>query len=84
MNAYPYQIAPQEPTKKQLWLAALTSLLCHLSPEEAVAAADRTLELCDDRWKEPPYVRCWQYEHNYPVGHQFVDIVPVPEDGNAG
>jgi hypothetical protein len=75
MNVYPYQIASNEPTKKQVWLAAMTSLLCHMQPEEAVEAADRALALCDERWREPGYVRCWQYEHNFGVGHQFVDLV---------
>ena len=71
MNAYPYQIAPQEPTKKQVWFAALTALLGHLLPDEAVAAADRALELCDERWREPEFVADWKYKHDFPVGHAF-------------
>lgn len=71
MNTYPYLITPHEPTKKQFWMAAFTSLLSHMQPEEAVLAADIALNLCNTRWEEPEWVECWQYKHNYPVGHRF-------------
>jgi hypothetical protein len=74
VNTYPYQTAAHEPTKKQLWLAAFTSLLCHMNPGEAIIAADEALELCDERWKDPEWVTTWQYKHNYAVGHQCVPI----------
>lgn len=66
-------IMPHEPTMKQLWLASFTSLLCHMQPEDAVEAADRALELCNAHWKEPEWVKTWQYKHNYPVGYEFAD-----------
>ncbi|WP_199098005.1 hypothetical protein [Dyella sp. ASV21] len=72
MNTYPYQINPHEPTKKQVWLASFTALLTHMSPEEAVEAADRALELSEKRWENPKWVRTWQFIHNYPVGHRVV------------
>lgn len=71
MNTYPYLITPHEPTRKQLWIAAFTSLLGRLSPEDAIKEADRSLQLCDDRWREPEWVSCWQFAHNYSVGHHF-------------
>jgi hypothetical protein len=71
MNTYPHLIGPHEPTKKQLWLASFTSLLSRLPPEEAVKEADRAIQLCDERWREPEWVTSWNYAHNYPVGHQF-------------
>lgn len=83
MHTYPYQLFAHEPTKKQLWIASMVSLLCHMSPEDAVAAADRALALCDKRWQDPAFVRTWQYEHNYPVGHTFVDINAVDSDSSA-
>lgn len=71
MQAYPYAITPHEPTKKQLWLASFTSLLARLSPEEAIREADRALDLCDERWRDPEYVTTWEYAHNHAVGHHF-------------
>jgi len=71
MNTNPYAINAHELTKKQLWLAAFTSLLCHMQPKEAVSAADEALELCDQRWQDPKWVETWQYSHNYPVGFVF-------------
>jgi hypothetical protein len=71
MNTYPYLINAHEPTKKQLWLAAFTSLLTRLPPEEAIKEADHALELCDARWEKPEWVESWQYTHSYPVGHRF-------------
>lgn len=83
MNTYPYQISPQEPTQKQLWLAAYTALLHRLSPAEAIKAADEALALCNERWSHPPYVTCWQYKHNYAVGHAFPNKeVPPQKDCN--
>lgn len=76
MNTYPYLITPHEPTKKQLWLAAFTSLLCHMQPEEAIKAADKSLELCDERWEHPQWIESWQYTHSYPVGHRFRHELP--------
>lgn len=71
MNTYPYLIGEHEPTKKQLWLAAFTSLLCHMQPRDALHAADEAVELCDARWEDPQWVRTWQYKHNFPIGHRF-------------
>lgn len=71
MQTSPYQTSPHEPTKKQLWLAAFTSLLCRLAPEDAIKEADRALELCDERWRDPKWVETWQYAHNYPLGFVF-------------
>ncbi|BFI95480.1 MAG: hypothetical protein RSP_09900 [Rhodanobacter sp.] len=83
MNTYPYLITPHEPTRKQLWLTAFTSLLCHMKPEEAVREADIALNLCDTRWEEPEWVRCWQYAHNYPVGHRFGQDPHVEKEDGA-
>lgn len=71
MQAYPYLIAPHEPTKKQVWLASFTALLTRMSPEEAVEAADRAMELCDEHWKDAMWVQSWHFKHEYPIGHQF-------------
>lgn len=71
MNTYPYSFQLHEPTKKQFWIASYLALLGHMSPEEAEQAADKALEICDSRWKEPEWVRDWDYRHNYPVGHHF-------------
>jgi hypothetical protein len=72
MENVPHNNAQHEPTKKQLWLAAFTSLLTRMDPEEAVQTADKALELCNERWKEPEWVWSWNYKHNFPVGHQFI------------
>jgi len=71
MDTHAHHIAPHEPTMKQLWLASFTSLLCHMQPEEAIKAADRALELCNEHWRDPDTVTTWQYKHNYPVGYRF-------------
>lgn len=71
MKHRPTQTSSNEMTMKDLWLASFTSLLCRLSPEEALSEADRALALCNDRWKEPDWVETWQYKHNYPVGTEF-------------
>lgn len=63
MNAYPYQISPQEPTQKQLWPAAYTALL-HRPPAEAVKAADEALTLCNEKWAHPELVETWQFKHS--------------------
>jgi hypothetical protein len=73
MKNFPETIQPHEPTMKQLWLACFTSLLARLTPEEAVAAADRSLVLCNEHWKNPGWVHSWQYKHNFPVGTEFKD-----------
>lgn len=83
MENVPHHPAQHEPTKKQLWLAAFTSLLTRMDPEEAVKAADKALDLCNERWKEPEWVWSWNYKHNFPVGHQFIkgahpsDVIPA-------
>jgi hypothetical protein len=71
MDAYPYTIHTHEPTRKQLWMASYIASLHHLSPEEAIQAADKALELANERWKHPDWIRTWQYRDNYPVGHEF-------------
>ncbi len=71
MNTFPYLINTHEPTKKQLWLTAFTSLLARLSPKEAAQEADQALQICDERWKEPQWAWSWQYKHAYPVGFEF-------------
>lgn len=78
MNDQPYALSPSEPTIKQVWLNAFTSLLSRLSPEEAMKEADRALELCNQRWKSPAWVWGWQYKHNYPVGAEFVHDPSLP------
>lgn len=60
-----------EPTRKQLWFAAFTAALHRLEPEKAISDADEALRLCDARWQNPPYVGTVNYEHDYPVGHNF-------------
>jgi hypothetical protein len=80
MHAYPYTITPHEITRKQLWMATFTALLHHLSPEEALIAADKALELAHERWKEPSWVRTWQYRDNYPIGHEFGLGPPLPDN----
>lgn len=80
MQTFPYFITPQEPTKKQVWLASFTSLLSRLSPEDAIKEADRALALCNERWIKPGWITTWQYSHNYPVGHTFD---PPESDGNG-
>lgn len=83
MHTFPHQICAHELTKKQLWLASFTSLLCRLSPEEAAKEADRALEVCEERWKAPAWVWSWQYKHNYPVGVVFKsDPALPPTDGS--
>lgn len=77
MNTYPYILQPHEPTRKQVWLEAFTSLLGHMGPDEAFEAADRALILCDQKWAAPEWVGSWQYRHNYPVGHVFRDSSAV-------
>jgi len=80
-HAQPYQVSPNEPTKKQVWLASFTALLTHMSPEEAVTAADRALELCDERWASPGWAWTWQFQQNFPVGHRFT---PAGYDASEG
>jgi hypothetical protein len=83
MNNFPHQISQHEPTKKQLWLAAFTSLLARLPPDEAVKQADLALELCDERWKEPQWVWSWEYKHSHPVGFEFRHDPSLPLTNEA-
>lgn len=71
MRSSPDHIQQHEPTMKQLWIACFTSLLARLPPEEAIVAADHSLELCNEHWAEPEWVHTWQYKHNYSVGTRF-------------
>lgn len=59
------------PTKKDLWFAAYIASLHRRTPDEALADADRALELCDERWSRSAHVPCWNYKFQYPVGHTF-------------
>lgn len=78
MHAFPHSVTQHEPTKKQLWIAAFTSLLCRLSPDDAAKEADRAMDICDERWRSPEWVWTWQYKHNYPVGAVYRSNPALP------
>lgn len=81
MQPFPYVASPYEPTIKQVWMAAFTALLTHMSPEGAAEAADQALVLSNKRWSTPRQVVTWEYSHNFPIGYRFdgVRIGPPPE-----
>jgi hypothetical protein len=58
-------------TKKQFWTEAYLAALHRVPPTEALAEADEALRLCDNRWRDPPYIAHWKYNHDFPLGHTF-------------
>jgi hypothetical protein len=74
MSTYPYRPSPLEPSQKHFWAACYTAALTRMSAEEALAEADKALELSNKRWENAPTATTWQYLHNYPLGHVFVDL----------
>lgn len=83
MQPFPYVSTPYEPTIKQVWLAAFTALLSHMSPDEAAKAAERALEISHERWSNPRPVEAWRWSHNYPIGYQFEHVkIEPPLDRN--
>ncbi|MEO5625685.1 MAG: hypothetical protein ABIQ70_06745 [Dokdonella sp.] len=64
-----------EPTRKQFWLAAFHAALHRVPAEVAIDEANRSLELCDERWRQTDQelVGTVAYRHAYPVGQVFAD-----------
>lgn len=79
MQPFLYPNTPYEPTIKQVWLAAFTALLSHMSPDEAAKAAERALELSHERWSNSRQVQTFEWSHNYPIGYQFELIKTDPQ-----
>jgi hypothetical protein len=71
VKTYPAYIDTNNTSQKDWWLSCYLAALSRVGPDEAKAEADSALAICNERWKLPPVIGTWQYEHNYPVGHEF-------------
>lgn len=69
---------PSDPTMKQLWLAAYTSLLTRFSPEEAVSQAHYALQICNETWRDPEWVWTTVFKGDPPVGARFSENPLLP------
>ncbi|WP_334032887.1 hypothetical protein [Burkholderia gladioli] len=64
------------PTFQEFWLAAYLAALHRVEPIAARMIADEAVQVAHERWKNAPTVECWDYWHNYPLGHQTKDDLP--------
>ena len=70
--------APGSPTMKQVWLAAYTSLLARMSPEDAVDEAHRALIVCNEVWRDPEWIWTKSFKGDQPVGATFAEDARLP------
>lgn len=75
----PYAPVPNTmPTLRDLWFQAYVAALHRVEPVAASMMADEAVRVAHERWKTAPTVDCWDYQHNYPVGHRFKGEAPEP------
>lgn len=69
---------PADLTMKQVWLAAYTSLLARLSPEDAVSEAHRALQICNETWRDPEWAWAMVFKGDQPIGTSFTENPQLP------
>lgn len=61
-------------SREELWFSAFLAALHRVEPKDAIDQAHEALRLCDEQWRDPPVVACFNHAHAFPVGQAYQPI----------